>query len=146
MALGRFAGVVAVVGLVTFTGAQLAWAETSDGSCGGASASSSANGGHHDGLGGWLSGLGHIIDSAADKVASVDWNRVGRDAWAFTKGAAIGFATGVAITAAVALAVATFPAWGTAIIVGATIVGVAMALYGGYQVYKNWGNMSEADK
>ena len=46
----------------------------------------------------------------------------------------------------VAIAVATFPAWGTAITVGAAVVGAGLAIYSGYKIYKNWGRISERDK
>src|SRR5258706_116549 len=68
---------------------QLAHAEVSDGSCS-PGYNLAAAGGQHDGLG--------------DLIGGLDWGRIGRNAWAFTKGAAIGFVTGLAVTAGVALA------------------------------------------
>ena len=75
-----------------------------------------------------------------------DWGRIGGDALKFGEGLAIGAVTAVAATALVAAAVATFPAWGTAIMVGAAVVGVAALGYGVYSTVKNWNNMSEGDK
>ena len=136
MRFARVASFLTFILLVTFTGMQVAWAaEVNDGSCSDGASSVEANGGSHDPLGELLS-----------DIRTADWNRIGRNALAFTKGAAIGFATGVAVTAGIALAVATFPAWGTAIVVGAAVVGVGLALYTGYKVVKNWDKISEADK
>ena len=154
MRFGRgLASTLAVVCITTFLGTQAAYAaDVNDGTC------SATNESHH-GCGGWfsigclgndLSAATHFVEhapgDAAHAVASVDWGRVGRDALAFGKGAAIGFAVGVAVTAGVALAVATFPAWGTAIVVGSVAVGLALTAYSAYQTYQHWGSLGEEDK
>ena len=157
MRFGRgLASSLAVVCITTVVGTQAAYAAgaVNDGTC---TVQQSSTDGH--GCGGWfslgclghdLSAATHFVEHAPGAVAhaadSVDWGRVGRDALAFGKGAAIGFAVGLAVTAGVALAVATFPAWGTAIVVGTVAVGLALTAVTAYQTYKSWGSLSEEDK
>ena len=157
MRFGRgLAGSLAVVCITTFVGTQAAYASgaVNDGTC---TATNESHDGH--GCGGWfslgclgndLSSAAHFVTHApgdvAHAVGGVDWGRVGRDALAFGKGAAIGFAVGVAVTAGVALAVATFPAWGTAIVVGSVAVGLALTAYSAYETYQHWGSLSEEDR
>src|SRR5579859_2933863 len=138
---------IAIGSLFFFTNMQMAMA-ANDGSC--------VESGPHDGHGGGgcgFLGLGCVADAISTGLGDaahfvthdIPWSRIGTDAWAFAKGFAVGLVTAVVAVAVVSALVATFPAWGTAILVTAAVIGVAGLAYTAYNVYKNRNNMSEAD-
>ncbi len=73
--------------------------------------------------------------SAAGQTAAT----IGSNALAFGKGVVKGFATGVAVTAAMTVLAATAPAWVTTAV---TVGTVALGAYGAYRLATSWNGMS----
>src|SRR5256885_16169741 len=116
----RFQTTLAVaVAVVTLAAPALSYARVDDGSCATTAAATSP-------------AAASLLDPSA---ASQHHESFGSHLWSFTKGAAIGFATGVAVGAGVAVLAATAPVWVT----GAVIVGLgALTVYGAVDVARNW--------
>ena len=123
----------------------------SDGVC---STNSSSTGGRTDELGALIHTFndtnGNHMSSHKDcgflGAGCWDWGRIGSDALSLGEGLVIGAVTAIAAVAAVSFLVATFPAWGTAIVIGATVVGVGLLAYGVYDTVSNWNKYSESQK
>lgn len=116
--LARIRSTIAVtLAVATLAAPALSYARVDDGSCATAAASAGAS---------------SVLDLSA---AARHHESFGSHLWSFAKGAAIGFATGVAVGAGVAVLAATAPAWVT----GAVVVGLgALAVYGVADIARHW--------
>jgi hypothetical protein len=122
--LARFQSTIAVLAaVVTLTVPALSYAHVDDGSCAAASASPAA------------ASVMDLSAAAATSSSSSHHESLGSHLWSFAKGAAIGFATGVAIGAGVAVLAATAPVW----VAGAVIAGLgALTLVSAVQLARSW--------